>query len=102
MAAVAYTVIATFPDEQTRQAYIAWLRDGHVDAVIRAGAHTGSILVITEPATPLEVHTRYIFSNADTLDRYLEHHAPALRADGLRHFGPESGVTMRRQIGTIQ
>ena len=31
MPAVAYTVLATLPDEPTASEYIAWLKDGHLD-----------------------------------------------------------------------
>jgi hypothetical protein len=31
----------------------------------------------------------------------VRHHAPALRADGLKHFPPESGVTTERQVAEI-
>jgi hypothetical protein len=101
MSTVAYTVAATFPDPAVRDRYIAWLEDGHVDAVIEAGASSAMIVRITDPADPPSVEVRYIFPNADVFDRYLRLHAPDLRAAGLRLFGPETGVRFSRSVGTI-
>jgi hypothetical protein len=101
MSAVAYTVIATFSNEDVRREYIEWLESGHIDAVVRGGAHAAAIVRIDDPSTPLEVQTRYIFQTRQALDRYLEHVAPSLRADGIAKFPPERGVQMRRQIGTV-
>lgn len=34
-------------------------------------------------------------------DTCLRDHAPALRADALKHFPPESGVAFDRQVAAI-
>lgn len=99
MASIAYTVIAVLPDEATRRAYLAWLEDGHVDAVIAAGAHSATIVAVEDPADPIKVETRYVFSTRETLGDYLRDQAPALREEGLRLFGPKTGVLFRREIG---
>jgi len=52
-------------------------------------------------AAPAVVETQYVFPSRKALDGYLRDHAPALRADGLKHFPPESGVTFSRQIAEI-
>ena len=101
MSAIAYTVAATFPDPATRDRYIAWLEDGHIDAVVQAGASSAMIVRITDPPDPPVVEVRYIFANHDTFDRYVRVHAPDLRAAGLRLFGPETGVRFARRVGTI-
>lgn len=103
MTRIAYTVIAMLPDEPTTRDYIAWLEDGHVDAVIEHGAHS-AMIVRLEPESGSEgrqVETRYVFSTRELFDRYVRDHAPALRADGLKRFGPERGVRFARTIGTI-
>ncbi len=101
MPAIAYPVIATLPDLATRDAYIAWLDNGHLDAVIKGGAHAASIVVIEDPASPIQVETRYTFPTKDVFDQYVARFAPALRADGLKHFPPEKGVAMTRRLGRI-
>ncbi|NUQ67367.1 MAG: DUF4286 family protein [Phycisphaerales bacterium] len=98
---IAYTVTATLPDPRTRDEYVAWLREGHLAQVMKGGATTAAILLLTDPASPIRVQTRYTFSSPDALDRYLHDHAPALRADGLARFPPARGVAFAREIATI-
>lgn len=101
MSAIAYTVTASFPDERRRAEYLAWLEDGHVDAVIAAGARSAVIVAVDDPADPPRVQTRYIFSTRESFDRYLRQHAPGLREEGLRRFGPETGVRFAREVGRV-
>lgn len=101
MTRIAYTVTATLPNESLAREYIQWLQDGHVDDVIEHGAHSGMIVRITDPATPIRVETRYIFSTKALFDRYVERFAPILREEGLKKFPPERGVTFERRIGEI-
>jgi len=101
MTGIAYTVSATFRDEQTRGEFIAWLQNGHVSDVVRGGASSGSVVLIREPAQRLGVECRYIFPSRDAYDRYLQDHAPALRAEGLAKFPPERGVTFARTVGEV-
>jgi hypothetical protein len=118
---VLYTVRARFSDPATKAEFLSWLSDGHVDQVIAAGAHSALIVELdpapvlsqsspspsmpgptTPPAHPggtVEVH--YVFATREALDEYIHTHAAALRADGLRRFPPDRGVTFERQIGRI-
>ncbi len=96
---ILYSVTATLPDEPTAVEYIAWLEDGHVDQVVEAGAHSGMIIRIE--GAPIRVRTQYVFSTRETFDRYVERDAPGLRADGLKRFPPERGITFSRDIGEI-
>lgn len=99
---IAYTVTATFPDEATRDEYIAWLEDGHIDQVIRNGAHSAMIVVLDHAVgDPIVVEVRYIFPTREVFDRYIAEFAPALRADGLKRFPPERGIEFHRNTGSI-
>lgn len=99
---IAYTVIANFADRSTRDQFIRWLEEGHVDAVIAKGAHSASIVRLDADAgTPLCVEVRYLFASREVLDTYLREHAPSLRAQGLELFPPEKGVQFRRTIGEV-
>ena len=102
MPEIAYTVTATLPDEQTEQAYLRWLREGHVRAVINAGASSGLIVSLDDPAGSRRVQARYLFPSRDALDDYVRERAAALRADGLRLFPPESGISFERETGVVQ
>lgn len=98
---IAYTVTATLPDEAMAREYTAWLLDGHVARVLAAGARSADVVRIENPLPQARVETRYTFPGRAAFDRYLESHAPALRAEGLLRFGPHSGITFERTIGVI-
>lgn len=104
MTAIAYTVRATLPDDAAADRYISWLEDGHIDAVIKGGAHSAMIVRLDRegPGDRPRVEVRYIFSTRAAFEGYVREHAPALRADGLKHFGPESGVAFERSTGEVQ
>lgn len=92
---VRYDVTARLTSPEVREEYVAWLR-GHVREVIGAGALRTSVLVMDEH---LEVTASYTFAGRGALERYLEEHAPRLRADGLARFGGRA--TMRRSVGEV-
>jgi len=103
MTRIAYTVHAEFDNESVRDEFVEWLEDGHVDAVIKGGAHSAMIVRFGPDNADASwgVEVRYIFSTREIFDRYQEHYAPALRADGLERFPPERGVRLSRTIGEI-
>jgi hypothetical protein len=94
-----YTVGATFPDAALAAEWLRWLREGHVAAVLAGGAADAEVTELDEPAHSFEV--RYHFPSRAAFDRYLRDHAPALRAEGLRLFPPEKGVTYRRSVALV-
>jgi hypothetical protein len=96
-------VIATLPTQAVADEYVAWLEDGHVDQVINHGAHAAMIVRLEDggEGPSRRVMTHYVFSTREIFDRYVQHHAPALRADGLKRFSPERGVKMERLVGEI-
>lgn len=102
-----YAVLATLPSPAVADEYVKWLEDGHLDQVLNGGAHSAMIVRLERSASDglsaesRQVMTQYIFSTRELFDRYVEHYAPALRADGLRRFGPERGVRMERLLGDI-
>ncbi|MCA9278688.1 MAG: DUF4286 family protein [Phycisphaeraceae bacterium] len=96
-----YTVTATMPDQKTGDRYVAWLKDGHIDAVLRGGATTGRILNVVEPEGAIRYQTQYIFPSMEAYHTYVREHAPALRSEGLERFGPNSGVVFERTVGLV-
>ena len=101
MTSLAYIVSATLPSPAMRERYIAWLKAGHLAEVLKAGALSGMIVQLDEPTEPIVVQTRYIFQSREEYDRYTTEYAPALRAEGLARFGPETGVRFSREIGSV-
>lgn len=112
MPSILYTVRATCPNLQVRGRFLAWLSPNHVAQVLAGGATAARIILpdrISDPVRgePVEsadravVEAQYVFLSRKAYDDYLRDHAPALRADGLKHFPPDSGVTYERQVAEI-
>jgi hypothetical protein len=103
MPQILYTVRASCRDEQQRGRYLAWLSPNHVMELVKAGA-TSVRIVLPDRAGDTNravVETHYTFSSRKAFDEYVRDHAPALRADGLKHFPPDSGITYERQVAEI-
>ena len=103
MPEILYTVRATCKDAQQRGRFLSWLTPDHVLAV-KAGGATAVRIVLPEregESAPAVVETQYVFPSRKAFDAYLRDHAPALRADAMKHFPPESGVTFARQVAEI-
>lgn len=100
---IAYTVIATLPDEDARGRYLAWILGGHAQAVVRGGALGARVLRLdAQPGEAgVKVEVRYEFASREALERYVRDVAPGLRAEGLAMFPPESGVRFDRRVGEI-
>ena len=47
------------------------------------------------------VMARYVFPSREAFDRYVREVAPALRAEGLAKFGPQTGVLMERSVSEV-
>ena len=103
MPEILYTVRATCQNVQQRGRFLSWLTPDHVLAVKTGGATAVRIVLPEregESATAV-VETQYVFPSRKAFDTYLRDHAPALRADAMKHFPPESGVTFARQVAEI-
>jgi len=118
MPSILYTVRTTCPSVQVRGRYLAWLSPNHIAQVLAGGATSARIVLpdrISDPVrgepvesadragdhAPAIVETQYTFPSRKAFDTYIRDHAPALRADGLKHFPPESGLTHERQVAEI-
>ena len=103
MPEILYTVRATCKDVPQRGRFLAWLSPNHVIAVMAGGATNARIVLPDRESedAPAVVETQYVFPSRRAFDTYLRDHAPALRADGLKHFPPESGITYSRQVAEI-
>jgi hypothetical protein len=97
---VAYTVAVTFSDSALAEAWLAWLRGGHLAAVLAGGAEQAEVVELDSTAgRAFEV--RYRFASRQAFEAYERDHAPALRAGGLRLFPPEKGIVYRRSTGNV-
>jgi len=99
---VLYAVTAWVLSEAMRDEYVAWLRDGHVQAVMAGGASSARIVALEapEPGKVAGVETQYVFASADALARYVRDVAPGLRAEGVTKFAAR-GVRFERRVGEV-
>ena len=118
MPTILYTVRTTCPNVHTRGRFLSWLSPNHIIEVMKGGATAARIVlpdrinnpVCGEPVestdrasdtVPASVETQYVFPSRKVFDTYIRDHAPALRADGLKHFPPDSGLIFERQVAEI-
>lgn len=102
MSVIAYTVSAVFSDAAVADEWIQWLRGGHIAEVIAGGASDAEIIekdVPPDAARAIEV--RYHFPSRERFSAYERERAPRLRAEGLRRFPTERGVTYDRSVGEV-
>lgn len=97
---IVYTVTAAFEDAQVAEEWIAWLRDEHLAEVIAGGALDAEV-DCHDSASPtcFRCEVRYHFASREAFARYERDHAPRLRAEGLKRFPPERGMTYARSVG---
>ncbi|HEX2862587.1 MAG TPA: DUF4286 family protein, partial [Lacunisphaera sp.] len=103
MSSILYTVRATCPTLHVRGRFLAWLSPNHL-LQVKAGGASAARIILPDRANqeaPAVVETQYVFPSRTVFDSYMREHAPALRADALKHFPPESGVTFDRQMAEI-
>ncbi|HET7535939.1 MAG TPA: DUF4286 family protein [Candidatus Didemnitutus sp.] len=103
MPEILYTVRATCPSLQVRGRFLSWLTPGHVSQIMGFGASAVRIVLPDREndSAPAIVETQYVFPSRKAMDTYFRDHAPAMRADAQKHFPPESGVTLARQVAEI-
>ena len=103
MPAILYTVRTTCVSIPQRGRYLAWLSPNHIIEVMKGGA-TSARIVLPDRANDTVsaiVETQYVFPSRKAFDAYIRDHAPVLRADGLKHFPPDSGITSERSVAEI-
>ncbi len=86
---------AEVADEVSR--WIDWMREVHIPDVIRSGALSAEL--IRFDLHPPTFQVLYHFESAHTFALYEKEQAPRLRADSLREFPSEAGLSYRRNSG---
>jgi len=98
MASFFYEVQVTLPDPGTAEAWLRWMRDGHLADVVAAGARCGRVVRVDD--APTTYVAQYEFDSREAFDRYVRDHAPRLRVDCLGKF-PSPPVAYSRRTGEI-
>jgi hypothetical protein len=106
MPELAYTVYTTFTEARLADEWLRWLRDGgHIAEVMAGGATDAEIIELDPPAGAQAgaraFEVRYHFPSREHFARYEREHAPRLRAEGVKLFPVERGVSYRRAVGIV-
>ena len=92
---IVYEVRTRFASPELRERYLAWLREGHLEAVVAGGALEGEARTSDDA-----VISRYRFASRAAFEAYEKGPAIALRAEGKALFS--EGVTMERSVEEVQ
>lgn len=95
----AYTVACEFTDPAVAEEWLQWLREEHLADVLGAGASAAEVVRLD--GSPVRIEVRYRFHSRAAFEVYERDHAPRLRAEGLRRFPLERGLTYTRSTGEI-
>lgn len=90
---LSYEVTIQLDDLSLANALESYMRDGHLAEVLATGCFLDGHF---EQSAPGIYRTRYSVSSLEALDRYVEEHAPRLRADFQEHF--PSGLRVTRAV----
>src|SRR5262245_11239590 len=96
---IAYTVAVTFTDDALVAAWLAWM-ETHMPEVVDCGAEDAELVELD--GTPRTFEARYHFASREAFARYEQDHVPRLRAEGLRLFPLEKGLSYRRSLGEVR
>jgi len=99
---IRYTVSAAIISKEVRDEYLAWLKSGHAQALITAGALSAEISIVdTEESEQPKVEATYVFPDRETLDSYFSGPALALREDGKTRWIDTGKISFSRRIAVI-
>jgi hypothetical protein len=102
MSQISYDVTCRVPGESKALEWLTWLKDEHVKEVIKCGARKADIIRFDDDGKPgVLFQIRYFFDTRESLETYLEEHAPRLRDDGIKRFPPEQGFLYERHTGEL-
>ena len=90
---LSYEVTIQLDDPSLANALESYMRGGHVAEVLATGCFLDGHF---EQSAPGIYRTRYSVASQEDLDRYVEEHAPRLRADFQEHF--PSGLRVTRAV----
>ena len=101
---IRYTVIANVKSEHLEE-YLAWLKNGHVQALIdEGGALSGEVVQLdASPEGVSRVASNYIFPSRGAVDSYAGSEVAArLRGEGVSMFmDTQKVVSFERLVGPI-
>ena len=76
--------------------FLAYMREHHLPAILATGCFRG---IRFEQASATRWRSAYLAASRADLDRYLDEHTAAMRADFQAHF--PTGATVTRETWTL-
>lgn len=103
MTKVRYTVTGTLASKDTLSEYVDWLKGGHIQALVAAGALSAEVDVLeTEENENVKVEATYVFPSRESLQAYFDGPAAELREDGKVRWVDTGKISFSRKIAAIQ
>ena len=89
-------------DEDARDAWLEWMKQDHIPAVMATGHFKGSTLskILAEEAGGFAYSIQYLAKSQEELDLYMANHAPRLRKDFQDNYGSKT-VAFRTLLDVI-
>ena len=97
---VRYVVSAVIQSQEVLTEFVDWLKGGHMQALLDAGALSAEIDIVEGDCIKVDIH--YIFPDRATLQAYFDGPALLLREDGKRRFIDTNKIIFSRSIATIE
>lgn len=95
-----YNVSCEFDKPEGVELWLTWLMEGkHIEEILACGGAKAAVVrfEVPEGAKP-KYEVRYVYPSKEAFDRYVEHHAPRLRQEGLVKFAG-LGLNYSRSTG---
>ncbi len=100
---IRYTVMATIANKDVVPEYIQWLQNGHVQALVDAGALSAEISQVdTAEGDDFKVESTFIFPSREVLQSYMDGPALALREDGKTRWIDTAKVAFARKFAEVK
>jgi hypothetical protein len=88
--------------KDTLPEYIEWLKSGHAQALITAGALSAEVNIVDVGGSDLPVaEATYLFRNREDLQAYFDGPALVLREDGKTRWIDTDKISFSRKISVV-
>jgi hypothetical protein len=99
---IRYIVTATLSNKDVIEEYTAWLKNGHIQAVVEEGGAVCGEFSILQDTAEVKVQSAYLFSSMAALEGYFNGVASRLRQEGISMFVETNKVLkFERFIGDV-
>ncbi len=102
MEKIRYTVTANLASKDVLPEYLDWLKGGHAQALITAGALSAEISIIdVEEGENPRLEASYLFPSREVLQAYMDGPALLLREDGKTRWMDTGKIVFSRRFAVV-